>query len=241
MSHPSGAIVHRSQRVAEAGPRKRMVKVYFTCANRGSGEHKGVVYLSHTKTDAWAGLCSDCYRQRPDPKKLTEDQTIEGAQLLFSKEEGGLVPIVYDVCKHVRPAPRHTALAYRHTGRIRGVCLGCRNNPAALAQRLAELATGNGRENGGAQKNPVGRPRADANQTLASIRREVLQMKAQNKPRSYATANRVAALLHIGGVTGGNTMMERIKNGGIQITWPELRDLIWDGGQMPTAPINSGE
>jgi hypothetical protein len=124
--------------------------VGFTCANREKGEHKGITYLPHTKRNEWRGLCQECLGEFVDPKKNIEDKTIDGAQLLFSQEdEQGRVPILYDVCKHVRLAPRQTSLGYLWAGRLTGVCQKCRNNPSSLAERLSELAraaSGNGQQ-----------------------------------------------------------------------------------------------
>jgi hypothetical protein len=130
-----------------------MIKVEFTCANRNQGEHRGITYLSQTKTSNWRGLCAEHLRLFTDPKKLTKDQVIDGAQLLFSQEdEQGRVPIVYDVCKHKRLAPRQTALSYRHTGKIKGLCADCVQDPASLANLLLARASHNA-EDGRGKKN----------------------------------------------------------------------------------------
>jgi hypothetical protein len=140
MPHPSGAIVHRTERILEAGQRKRPVKVRFTCANREKPPHQGETYLSATKRDEWQGLCHQCLKDQPPQTKLNEDQKINGALLCFSEEDAQKrVPIFYDVCQHKRLAPRQTALSYRHTGKVSGVCLECRNNPAALAERTQQI------------------------------------------------------------------------------------------------------
>lgn len=163
--HSSGAVVHRAERFSEDGQRKRMMKVAFTCANRKTGEHKGMAYLSTTKSDEWQGLCAECLKDRIPPTKLNGDEQIDGAWLLFSEEdEQGRIPILYDVCQHKRFAPRQTALSYRHVGKVSGVCLECRNNPAAFAERRVALALA---EAGNEQKNE--RPDQRAFDAIATV------------------------------------------------------------------------
>jgi GH24 family phage-related lysozyme (muramidase) len=105
-----------------------------------------------------------------------------------------------------------------------GYCPTHRRNVAALTALLTKQSV----------KRPSGRPvgttTIDVGQTLADIKSVVLSLKAAGEIPTKVTANRVARLLNIGSPeTGGNTMMERVKKGGITQDWRELRDLIWEG------------
>lgn len=149
--HPSGAIVHTASRHAEPGARKRLVKVDFTCANHARGEHRGVAYLSQTKTKNWRGLCPDCQRAAGAPKKRVEDVHVgeigRGVWLRFSREDERHVPMEYEVCGCTKLAKRQTALSLLNAGRTTGVCVEHRNNPAAYMS-----SNGNGQKKRKAQK-----------------------------------------------------------------------------------------
>lgn len=258
--HPSGAVVHRSERLLEPGWRKRPMKVKFTCANRENGLHKGEVYLSSTEQDGkprleWQGLCSECQSLVPVHNKITEDVIRGGVKICFSRADGQGIPVIYSVCQHTRVVPRERASVYNSDPPIRGVCSECIRSPAALAERLAELArqsevsSGSGPHSGHAKKRSVGRPRRTPEtdrQKLATllsrIHEAVNQFKREGKRRGDTTANEVAKNLGIGSQErGGTAMMQRASEWGLHTDWQTLRDFFWDGGDPSEVNFYSGE
>jgi len=189
--------------VSEPGWRQRPVKVKFTCANRENGPHKGETYLSSTEHGdgkprlEWRGLCSEHLSQLLPATKKIKDEIIKGAQLLFSQEdEQGRVPILYDVCKHKRAAPRQTSLSYFHAGKVSGVCQECRNNPPALAERLAELARQSEASNGNGQKNAGVKKRGPAKGFNAKVTEEKVREAFKQLGR-YAPQEKVSEFIDV--------------------------------------------
>jgi hypothetical protein len=104
---------------------------------------------------------------------------------------------------------------------------------------LSTNQNGNGQKNGGLGKRAQGRPpkpddhkKAEVADTLRRIQTTVLALKAGGKERADVKANLVASELGIGGVTGGDTMMRQVNKCGNKITWPRLRDAIWDDSKI---------
>ncbi len=97
-------------------------------------------------------------------------------------------------------------------------------------KQTAEKIAGNGNDR---EKRKTGRtPITDAEhkQLVEDVRRTVFVLRDQGIPRAEITANRVALELHIGGAErGGDTMMRRLKKGGVKQKWPAYRDSIFDG------------
>jgi hypothetical protein len=216
-----------------------MVKVEFTCANRNQGEHRGITYLSQTKTSNWRGLCAEHLRLFTDPKKLTEDQVIDGAQLLFSQEdEQGRVPIVYDVCKHKKLVPRQRALGYRHTPPKRGLCLECLQNPAALADLLLTRAGYNSENRERQVENQLARRAKKLIEVITAI--IAVWQDVQNPKLSYAeqldliTQWRIARKLGVGDekdtIAAANQVSEKLRRLEVRSMLPDttrpFRDLV---------------
>jgi integrase len=66
---------------------------------------------------------------------------------------------------------------------------------------------------------------------LKRITVEVLRRKEEGAAIEDVKADEVARELSIGGMTGGNVMMQKLKYNGYSTTWPVLRRDIWDGGR----------
>lgn len=144
---------------------------------------------------------------------------------------------------------RMTALTYlwkhRKGEKIGGACYDhSRNNDylieAALLRQQqvipAQVQNGDGQKNGGAEKRGRGRQAASKEKRIAElkdrlthIRDKVLKRKAQGELRSSITAAVIAKDLTIGGDAGGTNMMQRLKDRGFKLGWPELGDACWDG------------
>jgi hypothetical protein len=240
IEHPSGCKFLTSRR--HPGPDKRMTKCDVICANREQGEHIFVSYVRYKDLVAYRGLCPEHLRAFVDPRKKIKDEDFDSLRILFSHANDKGVPIFYKVCGHTRLAPRNSALAYIHELRVRrghgrGVCQECIRNPAMLAERIRQTVEGNGQKNGDAEKRQVGRPSSNLKETLADIQKVLASLKAEGRLNSSVKANHVASLLNIGGATGGDAMMRRVTKDrkgikGIKITWPALRDFLWNGGSV---------
>jgi hypothetical protein len=109
----------------------------------------------------------------------------------------------------------------------------------AIRALLARYQNDNGQKNDGAEKRGRGRtPKSDETKKaevadkLRLIKEAVLAMKSAGRQRSEVTANAVAAVLNIGGVTGGDTMMRQVNKCDDNFTWPTLRDAIWDDSKI---------
>jgi hypothetical protein len=159
--HPSGAVVHRSQRILEPGWRKRPVKVKFTCANRKPHPHQSETYLSQTEyADGkprieWRGLCSDCQSIFPIHNKITEDVVKGGVKLGFKEpDEQGRVLVTYLICKDTRWVSRERAASLNTDPPKIGICPECRRNPARLIERSTEPAVDERKDVNAEKKRP---------------------------------------------------------------------------------------
>lgn len=191
----------------------------------------------------WDELCGDCTAARGSLARNTEDKKslLSDTVTLFSQEKNGMVPVLAETCQCVWWTTRVNAVNNWHI--YIDVCPSHQRNPRALAALLKERAAGsagNG-QGAGSAKRPIGRPlnsrRADPKLTAINVQREVLRLKAEGLSRSQVTANMVASILNIGGITGGDTMMRRIKKG-VDIAWDDLKDFIWDGGNVEQLEFN---
>lgn len=124
----------------------------------------------------WDELCSDCVTDRGSLSKHTHDKVSKKSLTvtMFSLEdkETEMVPIVSELCKCLRWAPRDSAM--NNWDIYEAICPYHQRRPRALAERLAFLGPpenwdSNGHKNGRARK-PSGRPRDDrARQLLAAV------------------------------------------------------------------------
>ena len=72
---------------------------------------------------------------------------------------------------------------------------------------------------------------AVVNGLLKSITEKVLSRKKSGAAIEDMKSDDIASELNIGGATGGNVMMERLRRNEYSTTWQLLRRTIWDGGE----------
>ena len=208
-------------------------KVAFICAHC-DGKH--YVFPENTKRDDWCGRSDECKRIVND-KRIVEDKKSEVSNTWarFSTEKDDMVTIDYEKCPH-RPAIPHSQ-AVDNYKELLAICPVCRQEAIREALRMVKtggLAALRERTLGNAQKSREEKQRERREQRVATllgrITKEILRRKAAGEVREEVTSDVVAMTLSIGGATGGNVMMERLRANGYRITWPILRGDIWDKG-----------
>jgi hypothetical protein len=254
-NHPSGAIFFLDREYRD--PDDPNGKTTFICANFVKNkdcplpEGRSYGYLFNKDRSKWNGLCFAClkkvnHRWRKKTENLClNDGPDEGSStwILYGEEdEQGRIPVRYRLCGHTISFPSESIksrLSAHKTGKQPwpSCCKPCSDRPADVIERLVrgEASNGNGQRNGLTEKRKRGRQLGqkfiDPDQTLADIQAMVLKLKSEGHLFSEVTANLVASKLHIGsGITGGSTMMERVKKCDVKVSWPDLRAFIWDGG-----------
>lgn len=130
--HKSGAIIDYDR----PDPDSKRKRFMFTCANPDNNPgclKEAYGYTTDFLNEDWRGRCPTCVDYRADVTLAN------GTRIGYSEEnERGEVPIYFSLCKHDRWVTRKRAPSlYTVLGVI---CRTCFENPAALAQRLAELA-----------------------------------------------------------------------------------------------------
>ena len=192
----------------------------------------------HVFGPKWRGCCPECR----DLRRIIEDVTQEltGSRILNSRRRGNQVPVICGLCGqenlfHIkrtrgRLGENFTGFCTKHT----------RREIALLLQSKSQ--TGNGQKNGSIEKRKAGRKTGstttDPKQTVDDIQSQVSSLKSGGYSYRDVTANLVASRLHIGGVTGGDTMMRRV-NKGFKIDWPALKEFLWNGGRVDQLEFNS--
>jgi hypothetical protein len=224
--------------------------ILITCHKCG---HDRFHPKSSFKSPSWHGLCTVCvkiYNPKEGWRKFTGLETNPfGAEIDWDDNPPGDPDRRNIKCSKCHKRKKYHKISTNNKDTQPFFCDIC--GPEARSERIkaaydaarAVQQPGNGQKSEVAEKRSVGRPlkstTTNPKQTVADIQRKVLELKASSMLRSDVTANYVANELHIGGVTGGNTMMIRV-NKGIKIQWAELRDFIWDGGDIEQLKFNSG-
>lgn len=231
--HGSGTIIHWNER--EPG---KLSKISITCYRCQKSSY---LYHSWIKNPRWSGLCHDCTNElgRRSPRRRVGDQTLPSGSIIhWSERDKKQVPVTCALGCHRWVASidvvRTLLSKYLrlNQGEWPGYCPTHRRNVAALTALLTKPSVKRRR---GRQAGSI---LIDVNKTLADIQKVLSTFKAQGMQRSSATANRVASTLHIGSdITGGDTLMRRVKKCGIKSNWTTLRDYVWGGGELLGARI----
>jgi hypothetical protein len=170
----------------------------------------------------------------------------DGLWLRYTDENEEGIPLEYEGCSLpddpcTRRISQKEAAVYLSMGRTAdkasSVCgnhwhARARLKKVERARLLKELSAQPQNDNG--QKSPEEKVRerraAVVKDLLDKITNEVLRRKGTGEAIENVKADEVARELSIGGTTGGNVMMQKLKYNGYSTTWLVLRRAIWDGG-----------
>lgn len=232
----NGTIVHWGERIH--GTHRNTI-VAVTCS--GCSQKK---FISPTTINGpnWPALCSSCRPEWRGQNKLIEDETLNPwvSIIHWSESDDLQVPVTCGFCKKTR-IDRRSTIIQRHKNPDWNAT--CRSHQfkdrlrfaAWLVDRAGAPDSNGERKNRSAEKRRRGRKlgstTVDPEKTMTMLTETVLTLKSEGRTRSSVTANLVAHILHIGSSeSGGDTLMKKLKRHcKVDVSWPELRDSIWDG------------
>jgi hypothetical protein len=225
--HPSGSIIHWGER--ETGLPKNSAKVKITCHGCGQKKFVRVTFNKQIRNE-WSGLCSDCIRKRPSPKKFTHDEHLpSGSVIHWSERDPSNRNRIMVTCGLPTCGKKHLTHIQQTEGQrsknFTGFCP--KHNLVEIALLLQNKLGNEVQKNGSTEKRKRGRKQGnkyiDPKASLSSLKNAIRTLRQQSTAISDITYGAVAEVFQYSGEQiGADAVRKRYNECNTGMKWRDF-------------------